>query len=233
MSRLWPPAAAISSARLASSWPRTSARSGPSGRVVGGLRLRRLRRVGRPAAVEQVGEPRQRRYRAHLDPLDERRLGRVRLRDQQAAVARAPGAQRGVQRAPDRPQLSAQRELAGQRVAMEVLGRHLSARREQAHGDREVEARARLPHVRGREVDGQPLLREIQPGVQQRRSDALTRLADRAVRQSDERERREPLAHVDLDGDLLGADAFERKGGHCCEHPAIVRPRDARVGRGT
>ena len=31
ISRLWPPAAAISSARLASSCPRTSARSGPSG----------------------------------------------------------------------------------------------------------------------------------------------------------------------------------------------------------
>ena len=30
MSRLWPPAAATSSARLAYSWPRTSARSTPS-----------------------------------------------------------------------------------------------------------------------------------------------------------------------------------------------------------
>ena len=116
---------------------------------------------------------------------------------------------------------------------MELVGRNLSARREQPHGDREIEAGAGLPHVRGREVHGQPLLREIQPGVQQRRSDTLTRLADRAIRQSDQRERGQPLPDVDLDRDLLGADALERKGGHCCEHPAIVRPRDARVGRGT
>ena len=58
--------------------------------------------------------------------------GRVRLRHQQPAVARAPGPQRRVERSPDRPQLSAQRELAGQRVAVEPLGRYLPAGREQA-----------------------------------------------------------------------------------------------------
>jgi hypothetical protein len=41
------------------------------------------------------------------------------------------------------------------------------------------------------------------------------------------------LADVDLDADLLRADAFERKGGHCCEHPAILRLCGARVGLGT
>src|SRR5215207_8488009 len=183
ISRLWTPAAAISSARLASSWPRTSARSGSPARASAGS----------------------------------------------GSAGRAGS---GVERSADRSQVSTQRELAGKRIALELLDGHLSARGEEADRDRQVEARPRLAHVRGGEVDRQPLLRELQPGVEERRADALTRLAERAVRQPDEHERRESLAEVDLHGDLLRAHPLEGERGHCCEHPAIVSGRDACVGRG-
>ena len=41
-----------------------------------------------------------RRDGAHLDPLDQRRLGRVRVRNEQAPVSGPPGAERGGERAP-------------------------------------------------------------------------------------------------------------------------------------
>ena len=131
--------------------------------------------------------------------------GGVLLRHEQAQVAAAPSAGRGRERAAHRPQLAAERELAAERARAERFLRHLPAGRQHADGDRQVEARARLAHVRGREVHRDALLREVEPGVQQRRADPLARLADGAVRQPDERERREPAADVDLDGDLVAA----------------------------
>ena len=122
---------------------------GPLGARAGGVRRRRLRRIGRPATVQEVGEPRQRGDAGDLDPLDQCRLGSVRLGDQEPGVARPAGAQRGVQRSPDRPQLSAQGQLAGERVALERLGGHLAAGGEQPDRDREIEARAR-PFARAR-----------------------------------------------------------------------------------
>ena len=195
ISRLWPPAAAISSARLASLLAAHVGEVGPAG-ALAAARARRLRRLaassGRAAgrrAAPSVG------IAHHLDPLDQRRLG-ARSPPARAGAgsprARAPSA---AASAPRTGRSSpAQRELAAQRAAVERPRRHLPARREHAHGDRQVEARARLAHVRGREVDGEPLLRELEPGVQQRGADALARLADRPVRQPDEREGRKPAA---------------------------------------
>jgi hypothetical protein len=91
--------------------------------------------------------------------------------------------------------------------------RHLATRGEDADGDREVEARSLLAHVRGREVDRDPLLRKLQARVQQGGADALARLADRPVGKPDQRERGQAAPDVHLDGDLLARHAFERKGG--------------------
>ena len=67
-SRLWPPAAASSSARRARSWPRTSARSG-------GIGLRRPRPVARRVAAEIATEVRDRlREVAHGHGLDSAQL---------------------------------------------------------------------------------------------------------------------------------------------------------------
>src|SRR6185437_13186605 len=69
---------------------------------------RRLRRLRAPPAMEQVGESAERRYRAHLDARDERRLGCVRFWHQQAPIPGAPRTEGGVQRAAHRPELAAE-----------------------------------------------------------------------------------------------------------------------------
>jgi hypothetical protein len=205
-------------------------------RAGAGLRLIRIGdgrtgRLGQPAAVHQVGEPRQGRYGAHLDPLHQRRLGRICVRNQQAPVARPPGAERGGECPSNGTQLAAQRELPDERAVLQLLGRHLGAGREQPNRYGEVEARSRLAHVRGREVHGQPLLRELEPGVEQRRADPLARLPDRPVREPHERERGQPTPDVHLDGDLLRMNPIEREGGDRGEHPVEVHAPRATRGR--
>jgi hypothetical protein len=168
--------------------------------------------------VKQIGEAGQRRNRTHLDALHERRLRGVPLRDEEAPVAGAASSQRRVQRSADRTELTAERQLARERVLIELVGGDLSARGQQPHRDGEVEARARLPDVGGREVHRQPLLREVELGVEERRPHALARLADRPVRQPDEGERRKPAPDVDLDGDLLRPNPLQRERGDRGEH---------------
>jgi hypothetical protein len=122
------------------------------------------------------------------------------------------------QRPAARPQLAAERQLPEDRPAVERLGRDLAVGREDPHGDREVEARAGLAQVGGREVRGDALLRELEAGVLDRRADALARLADRLVAEPDDREGRQALAQVDLDGHPPRLDAVDREGGDAGEH---------------
>ena len=96
---------------------------------LGRIGNRRAGRLRRPAPVEQIREPRERRDRAHLDSLHQRRLGRVGLRNEQAAVSRAAGAERGGQRAAHRAELAAQRQLTDQGAVLELLRRNLRAGR--------------------------------------------------------------------------------------------------------
>ena len=101
-SRLWPPAAAISSARRASNCPRTSSRSGTISGRVGASAVGRIARVAprrriRPEAVgivqraDRVGE------RGHADDVEsghDRGLAGVREREQDAGQAVAPRGRR-------------------------------------------------------------------------------------------------------------------------------------------
>ncbi len=68
--------------------------------------------------------------------------------------------------------------------------RELAGGGEHGRRDRQVEARPRLAQVGRRQVRRDPLLRELEAGVDQRRAHPLARLAHRRVGQADERERR-------------------------------------------
>ena len=83
--------------------------------------------------------------------------------------------------------------------------------------------------MRGREVGRQPLERELEPGVEHRRADALARLAHRAVRQSDDGERRETAAEVDLDRDLTRSDSLDGECGDAREHAGKLDRATAHV----
>ena len=110
-SRLWPPAAAISSASSGAACPRMSARSGSAGDGARGVRRRRQRRAARrpvstSAAARRVGTP------ATCEPLDQRRLARPLARDDQplqSGPARSLGDRERTRRV---AQLAAQRQLA-------------------------------------------------------------------------------------------------------------------------
>ena len=101
--------------------------------------------------------------------------------------------------------------------SVHLLALDLAARREDRHRERQVEARADLAQVRGREVDRDALLRELEARVRDRGAHPLARLPDRLVREPDDREGRQADADVGLDPDPAGVDAVEREGGDAGE----------------
>src|SRR5947207_3127795 len=83
--------------------------------------------------------------------------------------------------------------------------------------------------VRGREVGGEPLERELEPRVEHRGAHALAGLAHGAVGQSDDGERREAAAEVDLDRDLPGGDSLDGECGDAREHASKLDRAAAHV----
>jgi hypothetical protein len=198
-------------------------------------RLRRVRGRRRRWPVpplQQGGDQRHRGHAQHLDPLDQRGLGGVLQRHDQALVAGLPSAGRERDRTRHRPQLAAQRQLAADRIGAEAVPGDLPRRRQQRDGEREVEAGAGLADVGRRQVRGQPLEWELETGVEERRADALARLADRRVREADDGEGRQAAADVDLDRDLDAVDALDRECCHACEHVATLGAAGAPAARG-
>ena len=121
------------------------------------------------------------------------------------------------------PQIAAQGKLAADSTGFELVGRELLAGGEQRHREREVEARPRLSHVRGREVGRQSLERELEARVEDGRPDPLSRLAHGRVRKAHDPEAGQTRADVDLDRDFTAVDAVEGEGGDLCEHTANLR----------
>ena len=127
---------------------------------------------------------------------------RARLRGtNKRGEAVAPGAPRRPPARRGPTDVAGERQLADDRAADERVARELAARREDRDRERQVEARADLAQVGRRQVDRDPLLREHEAGVRERRPDALARLAHRLVGQPDDLERRQPVADVGLDPD--------------------------------
>ena len=121
---------------------------------------------------------------------------------QNQARALAVQGQAGGERAAHRAQLARQRQLAGELPARQARGVDLAAGRQDAQRDRQVEAARILGQIGRREVDGDALVvRELQPGVLQRRAHALARLLHLHIRQTDQRETGQTIGKVHLDGD--------------------------------
>ena len=91
---------------------------------------------------------------------------------------------------------------------------------EDTERDRQVERRAGLAHVGRREVDGDAVRRELEPGIADGTAHAVAALAHARVGQADHRESRQAERHIDLDVDGRGVDAKQRGGPQTCEHRA-------------
>ena len=104
-------------------------------------------------------------------------------------------------------------------MVAELFGRNLIGGGEQRHGEREVEARAGLAEIGRCQVCGQPLQRELELRVQERRPHPFAGLPHRRVWKADDGERGEPATDVDLDGHLDAVDPVDRECGDAGEHP--------------
>jgi putative endonuclease len=160
--------------------------------------------------------------RDHPSRRDHRRLGAARGGDDDRADPGAGGALGHRQGAGHGADRAVQRQLARERHVGERCRPQLLCCGEDGGGDREVEPGTRLAQVCGGQVGGDPLLRELEARVRERRAHPLARLADRGVRQADERERRQALADVDLDPDLARLDPEQGEGAGDGEHPPTV-----------
>ena len=229
-SRLCPPAAAISSARRARSWPRTSARSGTPAQhlevVVGRRRLRRL------VLAAQVGDglaevP-------HPDRLDagERHL-RCRLdRTDEMRQPCTPRSLRRDERPGHRAQAPVEPELAERCMPVERPRRHLVGRGEHGERDREVEPEPSL-----RSAAGARLIVIRVPGHSS--SAAATLERTRAFASWHARSARPTIANagmpvldVRLDLDPARVDADERVRDGASEHVATLGDKASRVRHG-
>ena len=172
------------------------------------------------------------RSRAERDHRARRRRAppRARSRPGPRAPRRRPRARRlGHRERPgDRPDRAVERELAGEREPSSRSRRELPGGGEERRRDREVEARARLAQVGRREVGGDPLLRELEPRVDERRPHPLARLAHRGVGQADQREGRQPGRTWTSTRTAPRLDAEQREGAGGGEHGAkLGRPARA------
>ena len=241
-SRLWPPAAATSSARFAASWPRTSARSdGGLGRP-GASRGRRRGRE-RPLAeqvAERLGERRDAEHRQRRRappprrrwPIGQQELAAARCGAPRSAMASA--AAHRAARAPSRPS-----SPQSSRPASASSGSAPWAR-EQREGDREVEVVALLAQVGRRQVDRHRARRQVEAAVAERRAHPLAALAHGGVGQADDLHLRQAGLDVDLDLHRPGFDPPGRGGERAGEHldrtrtdfrPAISRAAVVRSGQ--
>ena len=204
MSRLWPPAAATSSARLALSWPLMSARSSAGPFEFEDFRLRPRQHLG---ALEMIGELNERGRRDDLDfGARPGRFRPARRRAHQTLAARI-GADRGRQHAGHRRNRSVEAELAQNGESRQRIVRDGADRGHQPERDRQIVVAALLGQIGGREIDGDAARRQSQPGGDQGRAHPLACLRNRLIGQPDNGEGRQPRRdlHLNVDGPHLDA----------------------------
>ncbi len=222
MSRLWAPAAAISSARRARVWPRTSARSAIAIGTGGGGGRDRL---GLVAVVQDVDDVAQAAGGDHGHGARQGRLGRALRGDDERVGPHPPRGLGHRERAAHGPQGAVEPELGRGRHPRHPIARRLPRCGQQREGDREIEPRALLALLGGSQVHRQPPHREVELGRGDAAAHALARLLDGAVGQADDDERRHAVGDVGLDVDPPCGDPRE---------PERERARDhgSSVGRG-
>ena len=123
-----------------------------------------------------------------------------------------------------RSRRAVQRQLAGQRHPRQRLPLELAGGAQQRRGDRQVHTRPGLAQAGRGEVDDDPLQRELEAAVDQRRPHPLPRLAHRRVGEADDREAGQAAVDVDLDPDRAGGDAVEGEGSGRGEHGKDAKP---------
>jgi hypothetical protein len=178
---------------------------GEVGRVLGRPGLRRDEHRVERDRVEVAPVPdhgvEERHHGDHPDAGHESRLIGVAGRHHRRGEAGPCGGDHGGEHARDRADPSVEAELAQVHHPVDRRRLHGAGRGQHGECDAQVEARAVLGQRRGREIDGDLVVRERAPGVRRSGPDPVLRLAEGRIRKTDEDERREIRRDVRLDLD--------------------------------
>lgn len=149
------------------------------------------------------------KYRNAVHHCGLRRILRRNDQIRNALLARADGHR---QRAAHRPDGAIERQFADQQ--MPVQPAHGAHRTQDAHGHRQIEARAFFAHVGRSQIDGHRLIRITESGIDEGALDALPAFADRRVRHADHDEiaSRPGRVHIHFHVDGVCVDAVNRGG---------------------
>ncbi len=221
--RLCDPAAAISSARRARSWPRTSARSGTGAssrlpmcgsKTGASISPRRYETTSARCWTGTGSTPASAASAADSAAADE-------------ALEPSPASSLSdSERAGDGPDAAVERELAHRGVLCEPLRRKLPRRTEHRERDGEIEARPFLPEGRRRQIDGDAAAgRPLERSRDDAAPDPMLRLLARAIGEPDDGEARDARLQVRLDLDLARLEPDESMGDRTSEHPRHGRYR--------
>ncbi len=120
-------------------------------------------------------------------------------------------------------------ELSDRGVAGEASVRDLRRGFQHREGDRQVEARALLAEVGRRQVDGDPVARELQLGRGDPAADSLLRLLAGPVGEPDDRKRRGAALEMRFDLDAARVETDQGMGDGAREHLAILGNNSCRV----
>ena len=113
--------------------------------------------------------------------------------------------------------LTVKGKLAVKLGVKDRLGGQLLARRQYTERDRKIESTARLAHVGGTQVDGDALLRKLEPGTDDRTANAIFAFANSGLRHAHNRERRQPARQENLDRHNRGFGSELRTALQYCE----------------
>ena len=122
----------------------------------------------------------------------------------------------------DRAHRAVQRQFAHHHKVVQLVAAQLLAGPEHADGDGQVKTRPFLLDIRRREIDGGAAHGKFEPGIGQRRADAVARLLDGGIRQSDDDDDGVAPAAIDLHLDGEGFDAIDGGGENTGQHGRIL-----------
>ncbi len=170
--------------------------------------------------VYQIHGLRQRLKSKYADALDHCCFPRIGFRDSKRLQAKFAGRERRRERAADRPNTSIKRQLTEEHALVKLFAEKMAHASDESKSHREIERRAFLANVGGRQIDGDALpVREFEAAVAKGRLDALAAFLDGIVRQADDVEiLHAGRTHVDFDLDEVGVDAVDRSALRFEEH---------------
>ena len=175
----------------------------------------------------------QRGDRPHRQPRDDSRLRGIRRGHNRGADAGAGRGHRHGKHAAGGTHGAVEGERAHHDNVRVLAGGQGAGRRKDAEGDGQIIGGAFLAHVRRREVDRDVLPGELEIGIANRRPHPVAALPDTRIRQSDDREGRQPRGDVDLDADDPAVNPGERGAEQGGEHDphGCKRGTMRRIGR--